>query len=256
MNRVSDKVIIVTGAAQGMGEATSRLLVAEGAHVIVADVNDSDGRAVAEALGSNATYAHLDVASGEEWKALIASVIDHHGKVDGLVNNAAIFFSALIEDTEEAALRNLLDIDLIGPWLGMKAVVPHMKAARTGSIVNISSVEGLIGHCGRTGYTAAKWGLRAMTKTLAKEVGPFGVRCNSVQPGAIDTPMLRNGLAGTEVTRAFPEIAMNRAGSPDEVAAATLFLLSDDSSYVSGADLTVDGGWTCGAYSFNKPKAD
>jgi 3alpha(or 20beta)-hydroxysteroid dehydrogenase len=254
MGRLSGKVAIVTGAAQGMGETTAELFAAEDATVVVADINVAGGEALARRLGAKARFARLDVADPADWAAVVSTTLREHGRIDGLVNNAGIFFDALIEDTRLDALRHLLDVDLIGPWLGMQAVVPAMKAARRGSIVNISSVEGLTGHCGRTAYTAAKWGLRGMTKSLAMEVGPFGVRVNSIQPGAIDTPMLRTGMAGIPFESLFPEVAMNRPGRPSEVAAASLFLISDDSTYVSGADLTVDGAWTCGAYSMNKPK--
>jgi 3alpha(or 20beta)-hydroxysteroid dehydrogenase len=256
LGSLDNKIVVITGAAQGMGEATAMLCVKQGAHVVVTDVNVEAGKAVARELGAAAGFKRLDVAKALDWEVVVRETIDAHGRIDGLVNNAGIFFDALIEDTEEDALRHLLDIDLIGPWLGMRAVVPHMKAARRGSIVNISSVEGLVGHCGRTAYTAAKWGLRAMTKSLAMEVGPFGVRVNAVQPGAIDTPMLRTGMAGTPFVTLFPEVAMNRPGRPEEVAAATVFLISDAASYISGADLPVDGAWTCGAYTMNKPVPD
>jgi 3alpha(or 20beta)-hydroxysteroid dehydrogenase len=236
-----------------MGEATAMLCAQRGATVIVTDMNVAGGQAVALTLGSAACFKCLDVAKAADWSAAVGEIISAYGRIDGLVNNAGIFFDALIEDTQEHSLRHLLDVDLIGPWLGMKAVVPHMKARRCGSIVNISSIEGLVGHCGRTAYTAAKWGLRAMTKSLAMEVGPFGVRVNSVQPGAIDTPMLRTGMGERSFATLFPEVALNRPGRPEEVAAASAFLLSDDATYVSGADLTVDGAWTCGAYTMNKP---
>jgi 3alpha(or 20beta)-hydroxysteroid dehydrogenase len=251
---VADKVIIVTGAAQGMGLATAEMLVEEGAHVIMTDVNGDEGARVAAELGDRAQFVRMDVSEEKDWTTAVDAILARHGRVDGLVNNAAIFINALIEEMPPADFRRLIEIDLYGPWLGMRAVVPIMKKARSGSIVNISSVEGLMGHCGRTGYTAAKWGLRGMTKSLALETGPYGVRVNSVQPGAINTPMLQNGMAGESFDRFFPEVSMNRPGEPNEIAAVTTFLLSDKASYVNGAEITADGGWTCGQYRVNKPK--
>jgi 3alpha(or 20beta)-hydroxysteroid dehydrogenase len=252
---VLDNVVIVTGGAQGMGAATAELLIEEGAYVILTDVNGEEGEHVAAQLGNRAQFFKMDVSVEADWASLMDMAIARHGRIDGLVNNAAIFINALIEEMPPADFRRLIDIDLYGPWLGMRAVVPFMKKARSGSIVNISSVEGLMGHCGRTGYTAAKWGLRGMTKSLALETGPFGVRVNSVQPGAINTPMLRNGMAGESFDRFFPEVSMNRPGEPHEIAAITAFLLSDKASYVNGAEITADGGWTCGQYRLNKPVA-
>lgn len=249
--RLDGKTVIVTGAAQGMGAATAVRFAAEGAHVVLTDINEAAGIKLADEIG--ACFHRLDVADEDQWRELAEAVIADRGAIDGLVNNAGIYFNSLIEDTDLAALRKLLDIDLVGPWLGMRAVTPHMKQARKGSIVNISSVEGIIGHYGATAYTAAKWGLRGMTKSLAKEVGPFGVRVNTVNPGAIETPLLQAGTWGVPFDTMFPDIAMNRPGRAEEVAAASLFLISDDSTYVSGADLTVDGAWTCGGYLNNKP---
>ena len=251
--RLENKVQIMTGAAQGMGEATAERFAAEGAHVYLTDVNAELGQAVAAKLGKRVHFEPLDVTDEANWASLGGKVLAVHDKIDGLINNAGIHFNSLIENTMLADLRKLLDIDMIGPWLGMRAVAPHMKAARRGSIVNISSVEGLTGFCGSTAYSAAKWGLRAMTKSLAKEVGPFGVRVNTVNPGAIDTPMLRHGMGDQPFGSVFPDVALNRPERAEEIATATLFLVSDDSTYVSGADLTVDGGWTCGAYLMDKP---
>jgi 3alpha(or 20beta)-hydroxysteroid dehydrogenase len=251
--RLKDKTVIVTGAAQGMGAATATLFAVEGAYVILTDINEKGGKTLAEKIG--ATFAKLDVTDSTSWETLVESIVVTRGSVDGLINNAGIYFNAMIENTEVEAFKNLLDINLVGPWLGMRAVIPAMKRARKGSIVNISSVEGKTGHCGSTAYTAAKWGLQGITKSVAKEAGPFNVRIYAINPGAIDTAMLKRGLAGAPFEPAFPEVAMNRPGQPEEIAAVSLFLISDESSYVTGADITVDGGWTCGDYLWNKPVA-
>lgn len=252
--RLKAKTVIVTGAAQGMGAATVQRLAKEGAHVILTDINVEGGQKFADSVG--AQFAPLNVTKEEEWASLVDAIVKDRGGIDGLVNNAGIYFSSLIEDTKVDALRSLLDIDLIGPWLGMRAVVPHMKQARRGSIVNIASVEGKTGFCGGTAYAAAKWGLQGMTKSVAKEVGPFGVRVNSINPGVIETPLLPPGMAGPEFASLFPGVALNRIGQPEEIAAVSLFLLSDDASYISGADITADGGWMCGEYLHNKPESD
>jgi len=253
MNQINDQVVIVTGAAQGMGEATAQLCAAAGAIVVVADINEAGASAVADSCGDRAWAALLDVTQEASWSALIAEIVHRYGRIDGLVNNAAIFVHGFIDDFANADFRRVLDVDLLGPWLGMKAVVPQMKAARRGSIVNISSVEGLMGMCGNTAYTSAKWGMRGMTRSVVKEIGPYGVRANTIHPGAIDTPMLRNGIGNLDFDAVFPQIAFGRAGRPEEVAKATLFLLSDDASYISGAELAVDGGWTCGEYALGRP---
>ena len=254
--RLKDKVVVISGAAQGIGEAIATSFAEDGAQVIVTDINDTGGQALTARLGGSATYYHLDVTEEAEWTSVIGDTIRRFGRVDGLVNNAAVYIDALIEKTPTEDARRLIDIDLVGPWLGMKAVVPHMKAARCGSIVNISSVDGMIGYCGCTAYTAAKWGLRGMTKSVAKELGPFGVRANLLNPGAIDTPIVQAGLEHAPFDALFGEIAMNRLGRADEVAAACAFLISDDSTYVSGADLTIDGALICGVYQLNKPSLE
>jgi len=228
--------------------------VEAGGVAIATDIQRERGERVTEELGDQAEFQTLDVRAEADWDWVVRSVLEKHGRIDGLVNNAAIYIEAVIEDMPTAALREILEVDLVGPWFGMRAVVPHMKAARRGSIVNISSVDGMVGYCGCTAYTAAKWGLRGMTKSLAKEVGPFGVRANIIDPGAIDTPMLREGMADIPFGEIFPDVAMNRAGTGREIADTAIFLLSDSGGYISGADIVVDGGLICGLYQLNKPE--
>lgn len=256
MREVQNKIVIVTGAAQGIGAATARHLVAEGAYVVIADINTDAGPALAGELGERARFAELDVRDEPGWSRVASETFGDHGRIDGLVNNAGVFTYGLLESVGAEEFRRCVDTNLYGPWLGMKAVSPYMKRAGSGSIVNISSVDGLIGYCARTVYTATKWGLRGMTYSVAKELGPYGIRANVVAPGAIDTPMLRGGMAGAPFDDLFPEIAMNRPGDPSEVARATTFLLGDNSRYVSGTDLVVDGGWVCGDYLLDKPSGD
>ncbi|WEK38467.1 MAG: SDR family NAD(P)-dependent oxidoreductase [Candidatus Brevundimonas colombiensis] len=253
----SPDVVIVTGASQGMGRATAERLCADGAVVILADINEEMGRDVARSLGRTASFSRLDVASAADWATLAETTLKAHGRIDGLVNNAGIYATGRLDETEESVFHQVLDINLLGPWLGIRAVAPSMKAARRGAIVNVSSIAGLMGRAGQGAYVTAKWGLRGLTRTAAKELGPFGVRVNSVHPGAINTKMfadLSRGSKGAFADR-FPEVAMNRVGEPEEVASATTFLLGREAGYISGTELVVDGGWSCGAYSSNKPVA-
>ncbi len=254
MEKLNGKVAIVTGGARGMGSATTELFAREGARVVIVDVLDEEGTVLAEGLGDSVTYHHLDVSDEEGWNALGKAVTEKHGRIDILVNNAAVFINALIEETESDAFRWLLDINLVGPYLGMKTVIPYMKKQGNGAIINVSSIDGLRGSCGGGAYNASKWGLRGLTKAIAMEAGPFGIRVNSIHPGAVDTPMLNPGRKPpSKLHHLFPGVSLSRVGDPMEIAAANLFLASDDASYISGAELAVDGGWTAGVYLGSKP---
>jgi 3alpha(or 20beta)-hydroxysteroid dehydrogenase len=254
MGKLDNKVAIVTGGSRGMGAATSELFVQEGAKVVIADVLDEDGKALAKKLGAAATYQHLDIADEKAWEQLVKDLAARYGRIDVLVNNAAIYFYALLEETQSDAFRRLLDVNLIGPFLGMKAVIPEMKKRRTGSIINVSSTDGLRGSCGMSAYNASKWGVRGLTKCIALEAGPFGIRINSLHPGAVNTPMLNPAGDPIEsLAVRFPGVALSRVADPKEIARVSLFLASDDASYVSGAEVAADGGWTCGVYLLDKP---
>ena len=245
MGRLSGKTAIVTGGAQGMGAATARLFVAEGAKVAIGDVKD--GSALAQELGENALFQALDVTDESAWDAIIARTNERFGPVDILVNNAGLVHFTAIEDFEPDEARRILDVNAIGPLIGAKHVVPQMTQAGRGVIINISSVDGLRGCNGLSAYTASKWALRGVTKTLAIELAPRGIRVVSVHPGGVDTPMGNaRGLQGEERNRTFQRVPMQRIGEPEEVARTTLFLASDDASYITGAELAVDGGWTAG----------
>lgn len=247
MKRLAGKVTMITGAARGQGEATARLFAEQGATVILTDRMTAEGAAAARAIGGKASFMPLDVTDENAWSELVAEVVKVHGKLDVLVNNAAITCLMPIGEMTKAALENVLAINLVGPYLGIRAVTPQMMRQKSGSIINISSVSGLRGTSGMSAYDASKWGVRGFSKSLALELAPSGIRVNSVHPGAIDTPML-NPNGDLDSAKAAQEygIVMGRVGQPVEVAQASLFLASDEASYITGAELAVDGGWTAG----------
>lgn len=255
MGRLDGKIAIITGGSRGMGKATVELFAHEGAKVFIADVLDKEGASLAKELGDAVSYHHLDVSNEEAWDELVKSISEQYGHIDILVNNAAVVSYGLIEETKSDDFRNLLDINLMGPYLGMKTVMPIMKKNRKGSIINVSSVDGLRGSCNMGAYNASKWGLRGYTKCVALEAGPFGIRVNSIHPGTVDTPMFNPKGAPPEDLnkRLFSGIALSRVGQPNEIAKVNLFLASDDASYVNGAEIAVDGGWTSGVYLLGKP---
>lgn len=256
MGRLSGKVCIITGAAQGMGEATARLFASEGAKVALGDVNVDKGTAVAQDIGGAAFFQKLDVSSDENWKEFSGAVRDRFGTVDVLVNNAGLVHFTPVEMLDPKDFERILGVNTLGPILGTKHVVPIMKEAGKGSIVNISSVDGLRGANGLTCYTASKWALRGITKCHAYELGSSGIRVNSVHPGGVDTPMGNAaGRPKEEVNQVFRRLPLGRIGDPTEIANASLFLASDESSYVTGAEIAVDGGWTAGTYLTMLPGA-
>ncbi|GEL96228.1 glucose 1-dehydrogenase [Cellulomonas composti] len=239
--RLEGKVAIVTGGARGMGEADTRRLVAEGARVVVGDVLDEPGAAVAAELGDHAVYTHLDVTDEASWAAAVDLAHERFGPVDVLVNNAGILAQGRIDETEPDTFRRVLDVNLTGVYLGIRAVTADMAAAGHGAIVNISSAAGLVGMQGLSAYSASKWGVRGLTKCAALDLGHLGIRVNSIHPGAIRTPM-----AAGVTDEAMAHQALPRVGEPSEIAAAVAFLVSDDASDVTGAELAVDGGMVLG----------
>src|ERR1700680_172388 len=242
--RLLDKVAAITGAARGQGEAEARIFASEGACVIVADVLDELGEAIAariRASGGVATYRHLDVASEDDWASLIAMARRDHGRLDVLVNNAGIPFRNTLSKTDLTDWDRVIRINLTGPFLGMRASVPLMRESGGGSIVNISSATGLIGSPGAA-YSSSKWGLRGLTKSAALEFAQWNIRVNSVHPGIIDTPMNRSDPIIREVMeKATP---LQRAGEPEDVAKLVLFLASDESQFITGVEVAIDGGLT------------
>jgi 3alpha(or 20beta)-hydroxysteroid dehydrogenase len=246
MGRLDGKVAIVTGAARGQGEAEARLFVAEGAQVLLGDVLDEPGEIVAKELGDAAAYVHLDVSREDDWSRAVASAEARFGPVSVLVNNAAILRPAAIEDTSLEDYLAVINVNQVGTFLGMRAVIPGMKAQRKGSIVNISSIDGLGSKNGLISYTASKFAIRGMTKTAAIELGHHGIRVNSIHPGGVNTAMGNPGLDTETMNAVFARQAIPRIAEPVEIASMALFLASDEASYCTGAEFTVDGGWTCG----------
>jgi 3alpha(or 20beta)-hydroxysteroid dehydrogenase len=239
-NRLSDKVALVTGGARGMGESHARAMVAQGAKVVIGDVLDAEGEAVAKDLGDDAHFVHLDVTDRAQWAEAVATVVDRFGRLNVLVNNAAILNAGLIGDYPPEQWDEVIAVNLTGTFNGINASLEALKTAAPSSIVNISSTAGLQGYAALPGYTAAKFGVRGLTKAVALTVGPFGVRCNSIHPGSIDTPM----TAG--VVQSHQGAALKRQGRPQEISQLVVFLASDESSFSTGSEFVADGGVTSG----------
>jgi 3alpha(or 20beta)-hydroxysteroid dehydrogenase len=250
MGRLDGRIAIVTGAARGMGAATARRFVEEGARVVVADVLP-EGEAFAASLGEPAMFQRVDVSREADWQALLDATTARFGPPDVLVNNAAIQRFRTILESSVDDFRQVLDINLVGTFLGLKTIGGAMlRDRRRGAIVNISSVDGMRGANGYAAYSTSKWGVRGLTKVAALEFGPRGVRVNSVHPGGVHTVMGNpTGTAKAEIDKAFTMVPAQRSGEPEEIAAASLFLASDEASYINGAELAVDGGWSAGFYN-------
>jgi len=238
--RLDGRVAVVTGGARGLGESYVRALHAEGARVVVADLLEAEGSALAAELGDRARFEPLDVTDEEAWARVVAATLGAWGALDVLVNNAGIANAGPLEHYTRAKWDAVIAVNLTGTFLGCQAVVPTMRAAGRGSIVNISSVEGLFGSEGLHGYVAAKFGVRGLTKSVAVELGRAGIRANSVHPGWVDTAMTGR------IDPSWLPIPLGRGGRTDDLAGAVVFLASDDSAYMTGAELVVDGGMTAG----------
>ncbi len=241
--RVAGKVALITGGARGMGEAHARRLLLEGASVVIADILDAEGEALAAALGAHCRFIHLDVTKPGDWAAAVALCVNDFGGLHILVNNAGIFGGAALVDHPLDLWHQIIGVNLTGAFLGIRAATAAMIACGGTSIINISSVAGLRGAAGGSAYVASKFGVRGLTKSVAVELAPFGIRCNSVHPGIIDTPMAE-GLN----TQGY-DFPLGRMAQADEVASMVLYLASDESSYSTGSEFIVDGGLTMGGIS-------
>ncbi|MEV4772875.1 SDR family NAD(P)-dependent oxidoreductase [Micromonospora humida] len=240
MARLAGKTAVVTGGAMGMGAATVRRFVTEGANVVVADVNLAAAQALAVELGQRAVAEELDVRSADQWAALAVRTEARFGSLDILVNNAGIADPAPLEQWDAARLQRTLDVNLIGVFNGIQAAVPAMKRAGGGSIVNIGSVGALQGVPRMSGYVVSKWGVRGLTRTAALELGVHGIRVNAVHPGQIRTPMTDGVVFDTA------NVALGRVGEPNDIASIVLFFASDDSTFVTGSEVAGDGGQIAG----------
>ena len=245
--RLDGRIALITGGARGQGAAEAKLFAEEGATVVITDVLDAEGEATA-ATSDSIRYLHHDVTNEDEWIAVVQDVVEDHGKIDAFINNAGIFRSGSIAGTSLEEYRQVIDVNQIGVFLGLKHVGPVMAAAGSGSIINISSVAGLRGGPNMIAYVASKWAVRGMTKSAMNEFAPSGVRVNSIHPGLIETPMLHQLPA---IEQGFEDqlvrrIPYGRIAEAGEVANLALFLASDDSEYMNGVEFVIDGGMSQG----------
>ncbi|MCK7627122.1 glucose 1-dehydrogenase [Streptomyces sp. RS10V-4] len=238
------KVAVITGAGRGQGAAEARLFVASGARVVLGDVREEEGRALAAELGDAARFVRHDVTDADGWRAVTGTAVDAFGRLDVLVNNAALWRTAPVDRETGENFELLLRVNLLGPFLGIRAAVPELRKAGGGSIVNISSTAGLRGIPGHSAYGASKFGLRGLTKSAALDLAADRIRVNSVHPGMIDTPMVADVLGPDPTEQEWPRVPLRRVGQPDEVAELVRFLASDASAYITGAEFAVDGGLT------------
>lgn len=245
MGRVEGKVAIVTGGASGLGWADAELLVAEGARVVITDVNAKDGAALAERLGPNALFLEQDVRDEERWKQVIAETVRHFGRLDVLVNNAGVVVVATPEETTLEQFRFANAVMSEGVFLGCKHAIPAMRESGGGSIINMSSIASHLGYPVFFAYSAAKGAVRAMTKSVAVhcQSNGYGIRCNSIHPGAVETPMIRQA-EGRQEAQDVPDgvLPINSVGAPKDVANLVLYLASDESRFVNGAEFVLDNG--------------
>ncbi|WP_188455514.1 glucose 1-dehydrogenase [Virgibacillus oceani] len=242
MGRLDNKVAIITGGARGMGESHVRKFVSEGAKVVLTDLNEEGGIALANELGENVRFVKQDVTKAADWEAVVAETEKAFGPANILINNAGISMSKSIFEMTEDEYRKIVDINQVSVFLGMKAVIPSMQKTGNGSIVNISSMNGLVG--GAIGYTDTKFAVRGMTKAAALQVAGLGIRVNSVHPGVIETPMVTEGDAVDTIKEFAKHIPIQRVAQSEEVSNLVLFLATDESSYSTGSEFVIDGGLT------------
>lgn len=244
MGSLDGKVVIVTGGAQGMGKRHAEWGVEQGASVVLTDIQVDKGKGVAGPLGDRACFVEQDVTDPADWDRVVATTLDTFGRIDGLVNNAAVHPAIQpIEDVAFEDFEHVIRTNLFGTWWGIKAVVPAMRQAGGGSIVNISSTAGLRGFPGYTNYGTSKWAVRGLTKSAARDLGQYGIRVNSVHPGGIrGTGMYPEPQTPEEAATRLSRVPLGRAGEVDDLAALVAFLLSDQSSFITGVEHVADGG--------------
>lgn len=242
MERLKDKVIIITGAAQGMGKVHAERAIAEGAKVVITDINEEKGQAVAVTLGSDALFIKHNVVSESDWENVVQTTLEYWGKIDVLINNAGITYNMKIEEITLDDYMKIVNINQVSVFLGIKSVTATMKAQNSGAIINISSMNGLAG--GAIGYTDTKFAVRGMTKAAARELSPFNITVNSVHPGVIHTPMLEQPGVKEAVDKFKQTIPMRRVAQAEEVSNMIIFLASDEARYSTGSEFIIDGGVT------------
>ncbi len=243
MGQLDDKHVIITGAAQGMGAVHARRCVEEGAKVLLTDLQVEVGEKLANELGAAARFVRQDITQAADWDAVLAAVRNDWPRIDGLVNNAAIWWTKHILEEDEAGLRKMLDVNVVGTWLGIRKVAPVMREHGGGSIVNLSSIAGTRGIPEHAAYGASKWAVRGLSKVAAAELGVWNIRVNTIHPGAIGgTGMFL--VPESEYEELFATQPLQRPGERAEVSGLVIFLLSDASSYVTGHEHVVDGGRT------------
>jgi 3alpha(or 20beta)-hydroxysteroid dehydrogenase len=251
VGRLDDKVELITGGARGMGEAYVRRFVDEGAKVVFGDVLAEEGAKLAAEAGAACRFVPMDVTSPDDWAAAVGAALDAHGRLDVLINNAGIIKYKRIEDMTLEECRRIIDVNLVGQWLGVRAVTAPMRAAGGGSIINVSSVEGFVGAAGLAAYSASKFGVRGLTKAAARELGPYGIRINSIHPGAILTAMTTDpeivAATADSAESFFKQLPLARMGKRRDVTGIVVFLASDESGYCTGSEIVVDGGMITGA---------
>lgn len=243
--RVEGKVVLISGAAQGMGASHARVLAENGACVMIGDLQRNAGTVLAEEINAAnvrdcAAFTSLNVTSFEDWTIAVEQTVHEFGRLDVLINNAGIYTPGNVVDASVEDWIHTIDIDLTGTFLGMKAAVPQLCQQETSSIINVSSIAGLVGFKNRAAYSAAKWGVQGLTKTSALDFGEQGVRVNSIHPGSVETPL----TAGLK--RGFGQVPIGRMAQVNEISALVLYLASDESRFVSGSSIAIDGGETAG----------
>lgn len=242
MGRLDGKVAVITGGAGGMGKIHAKLFVAEGAKVVIADLSSSDGEKTAEELGEQAIFIELDVTDEENWTSLVEKTEERFGPINILVNNAGIVVSKSIQDTSLEDFRTTSRINQDGVFLGIKNIFESMKKAGGGSIVNISSISGIVGNMNNSAYVASKFAVRGLTKAAAAEYAPHDIRVNSVHPGTIRTPMTEQPDVQEMIKKIEKQIPMQRIAEPEEISNLVLYLASDESTYSTGTEFVADGG--------------